>query len=361
MKVLLYITAACLCVLQTFSSDLSDVGVVAYKKSGSKGSGGSSKGGSSSKATSAPGSSKGTYASKSGSSKGTYASKSGSSKGTYAPKSYMPKSSKGTYAPKGSKAPKGTKAPKATTPPETPPPETPPPETEPPVPATDGPTSSFAPTSAPTYPPCIGDTFKSTFSAPVQNVGDKPLKGKFKGTYLSSNTVDLFFSINFGDYVHPGVTLSVGDLVDWSINTDWGNTDSSGAAVSKCRPARVGPHYDPSFACSVDSEHIQIDGQPEPVCIDENNIVSFANDYKCNPTMKIPKKIDRCEVGDLSGKLGQLVVKETAKGFLKLKYKGVDPFFVDQETAFDLSNTLSIVLSLGGTNFMCAEFIPICE
>ena len=141
----MYITVAYLCVLQILPFNLSNVEYTAHKKSGSlKGISTPAKGTSTSKETSAQGSrlslSKGTSAPKS------YMLKSGKS---YMPKSYMPKRTK-SYYPKGTKGLKGTKVPKSA----------------------EAPISTYSSTAVPVVNVtltliCIGNTFKSSFSAPV--------------------------------------------------------------------------------------------------------------------------------------------------------------------------------------------------
>ena len=87
-------------------------------------------------------------------------------------------------------------------------------------------------------------------------------------------------------------------------------------------------HYDPTVMCSEDSEHIIIPAASGrrrleerrlapnvPYCTSDGGDV-LAQDCKCIPTMKNPKKEVRCEYGDLSGKLGQLKVKKRVRMIL---------------------------------------------
>jgi len=289
--------------------------------------------------------------SSSGSSKGSKASNSGSSKGTKAPtggSAKSSKSSKSTKAPEvtvtgtqtasdSPKSGKGTKAPEVTAT----------------ATQTATQTISDAPTSAPTAL-CIGSNFFATFDAPKQSPDDKGMKGSMKGTYLDGNKVDIKLSINFGQRTFNKVKLNEGDLLDWSINTSWENPDTFGWN-NKCRPGRTGKHHDRSVACSSLSEFNE-DG----TCTRPNGRQVKAIDYNC----KSKKADNTCERGDLTGKLGPLVVTSTVNGFPKVTFKGIDKFFLkrkDAEEAEEINEPYSIVISKDGENFICAQFILICD
>jgi len=246
------------------------------------------------------------------------------------------KAVKGTKAPKeptggsakSSKAAKGTKAP-------------------------DAPDATDPPTGSPTAL-CVGSSFFATFDAFKQNPGDKGIKGSLKGTYLDGNKVDIKLSINFGQRTFNKVKLNEGDLLEWSINTKWGNPDVFGIN-NKCRPGRAGKHHDRSVACSSLSEFAD-----EGICTKPNGRKVDTANYVCNPK----KASDTCERGDLSGKNGLLVVTSTKNGFPKVVFKGVDNFFLkrkDAELAEEINEPYSIVISKNGQNFICAQFILICD
>ena len=230
------------------------------------------------------------------------------------------------------------------------------------------------PTAAPTLCP-MSEKFRADFSSPVPNRGNfKPVKGKLIGKYKSNNVVKLKLEINFGNYRFKKANIQEGDFIDWSVNTLWQDNPGSYGWDNKCRPDRTGLHYDPTKMCSEDSEHIidpavsgrrrleerRLQGTPTiPYCASGEGDV-LAQDYKCNPTMKVPKKEMRCEYGDLSGKLGQLEVKKKSKdGTLYVKFKGKDGLF----PTFDVLETRpgwSIVLSKNGARFLCAEMVVKC-
>jgi hypothetical protein len=86
----------------------------------------------------------------------------------------------------------------------------------------------------------------------------------------------------------------------WHIHVRWSARRHS-ASFGQCALRATDNHYDPLFACSPDSEHIDL-----PMC----RAKSAA--YACNPT-NYAKDPRSCEKGDLSGKFGNLVLNEEQK------------------------------------------------
>merc|ERR1711982_201606 len=119
-----------------------------------------------------------------------------------------------------------------------------------------------------------------------------------------------------------------------------------------------------SIACGPSSEHISYvfrSGTPNtPYCIKDDGTTVTAEGYQCKK--KKPK--DTCERGDLSGKLGQLEVKESTNGYPKVVFNGVDEFFPVQHQALtnvDEGTPWSIVISKDGEPFLCAQFNMKCD
>merc|ERR1712085_125421 len=122
-------------------------------------------------------------------------------------------------------------------------------------------------------------------------------------------------------------------------NTMWDNSGKSGWN-NKCREGRTGLHYDPTVACSSLSENLITPSARRrlverrlapkvPYCVQDNGRTVKAEDYACNPK----KKQNTCERGDLSGKLGQLVVIKNSSDKLLVKFKGTDTFFPRKNVA----------------------------
>lgn len=223
--------------------------------------------------------------------------------------------------------------------------------------------SSF-PTSSPTFL-CIGFNFEAKFSSPAAS-GSKGVTGKLKGFYDNKDKATLELKIKFGDFKFNDVKIKEGDLIDWSVNTMWDNPGKSGWN-NKCREGRTGLHYDPTVACSSLSENLITPSARRrlverrlapkvPYCVQDNGRTVKAEDYACNPK----KKQNTCERGDLSGKLGQLVVKKNSSDKLLVKFKGTDTFFPRKNVAEMEDTDWSIVLSKGGNRFLCAQFVLEC-
>ncbi|KAG6616496.1 uncharacterized protein IUM83_13037 [Phytophthora cinnamomi] len=88
----------------------------------------------------------------------------------------------------------------------------------------------------------------------------------------------------------------------WHIHVRWSSRDRS-SSFRECSLAATGNHYDPLFACSPDSEHIDT-----PEC------QARAAKYACNPR-NYAMDPRSCEKGDLSGKFGNLVLNAEQKAF----------------------------------------------
>ncbi|KAH7464921.1 hypothetical protein PRIC1_009762 [Phytophthora ramorum] len=84
------------------------------------------------------------------------------------------------------------------------------------------------------------------------------------------------------------------------IHVRWSSALRS-ASFGQCSLRAAGNHYDPLFACSPDSEHVD-----SPQCR------SKVAKYACNPT-NYAKDPRVCEEGDLSGKFGNLVLNSEHK------------------------------------------------
>jgi len=222
-----------------------------------------------------------------------------------------------------------------------------------------------APTDAPTFL-CVGFNFEARFSSPAPS-GTKGVTGKLKGVYQNKDKATLELKIKFGDFKFNDVKIKENDLIDWSVNTMWDNPGISGWN-NKCRPGRTGLHYDPTVACSSESEYVITPAARRrleerrlapkvPYCIKNNGQTVKTEDYNCKPK----KKQDTCERGDLSGKLGQLLVIKNSKDQLLVKFKGTDNFFPRKNVAEKPETDWSIVLSKGDDRFLCAQFIFECD
>ncbi|GMF42661.1 unnamed protein product [Phytophthora fragariaefolia] len=124
----------------------------------------------------------------------------------------------------------------------------------------------------------------------------------------------------------------------WHIHVRWSSRHSS-ASFGQCLLPATGNHYDPLFACSADSEHIDA-----PQCR------ARATKYSCNPK-SYAKSPSSCEKGDLSGKFGNFMLNAEQKA----SGKWIDQHFpLPSETRPSWSIVLHAVCGNHATRVACA-------
>ncbi|KAG7388997.1 ATP-dependent DNA helicase Q4 [Phytophthora pseudosyringae] len=125
----------------------------------------------------------------------------------------------------------------------------------------------------------------------------------------------------------------------WHIHARWSSRDRS-ASFAQCSLRATGNHYDPLFACSPDSEHVDL-----PRC------KAKSAKYTCNPE-NYAENARLCEKGDLSGKFGNLVLsdEQTVMG------KWTDKYFpLPSENRPNWSIVLHAVCGNHATRIACAK------
>ncbi|KAG3079741.1 hypothetical protein PI124_g6667 [Phytophthora idaei] len=135
--------------------------------------------------------------------------------------------------------------------------------------------------------------------------------------------------------------MCVGPVTEykWHIHVRWASRLRS-TSFGQCSLRATGNHYDPLFACSPDSEHIDL-----PQC------KAKSVKYACNPE-NYARDPRVCEKGDLSGKFGNLVLNDEQK---------VTGTWVDKHAPLPSENrpSWSIVLHAvcdhHATRFACAK------
>lgn len=102
--------------------------------------------------------------------------------------------------------------------------------------------------------------------------------------------------------------LATAPEFQYHIHVDWRhNASRASGAFAECAKSATGNHYDPDFACGPSSEHVG-----SAAC--EGKTAHYA----CSPT-RYATDPSVCEKGDLSGKVGNLVV--AADGFASGEWK----------------------------------------
>ncbi|TYZ67129.1 hypothetical protein PybrP1_011224, partial [[Pythium] brassicae (nom. inval.)] len=97
----------------------------------------------------------------------------------------------------------------------------------------------------------------------------------------------------------------------YHIHVDWQNASRASGSFAECAKSATGNHYDPDFACGPASEHVG-----SAACAEKTP------KYNCSP-VRYAQDPSVCEKGDLSGKVGNLVVGPN--GFASGEWK--DPHF----------------------------------
>lgn len=105
--------------------------------------------------------------------------------------------------------------------------------------------------------------------------------------------------------------LAAAPQFQYHIHVDWKNASRASGSFAECAKSATGNHYDPDFACGPSSEHV---GSAQ--------CASKTPHYHCSP-VRYAQDASVCEKGDLSGKVGNLVVN--ADGFASGEWK--DPHF----------------------------------
>jgi hypothetical protein len=149
-----------------------------------------------------------------------------------------------------------------------------------------------------------------------------------------------------------GITGEITSL-NYHLHQQWTNSLASfGTGATACGEAVTGGHYDPFFACGPAS------GLRPPYA--NTNLCDAAgllkDDYTCSSAYE-NKEYDRCEVGDLSGKMGALSVVD---GKVREKFSN-DPLpalnyqFVSDTTINEADRFASIVFHDGSPRVLCGQ------
>ncbi|KAF0691886.1 Aste57867_16970 [Aphanomyces stellatus] len=129
----------------------------------------------------------------------------------------------------------------------------------------------------------------------------------------------------------------------WHIHTKWTHGDGrSSGVLSHCSLAAAGNHYDPDYACGPNSEYVGT-----------NTCKEITPTYECTPATYAVNPL-ACERGDLSGKLGDMLVD--AHG--KITHSWVDPHYPDlHESTPEWNMMLHAVCGKATPRVVCATGI----
>jgi hypothetical protein len=148
------------------------------------------------------------------------------------------------------------------------------------------------------------------------------------------------------------VTIS---SLNYHLHQQWtdNNTDVAIGGVG-CGPNITGNHYDPFFGCGPAS------GVPTDQCLAIGKAKN-ATRYNCNPAVYGSRAYNECEVGDLSGKNGVILV--TADGRATSTRAIPDPLpviaaqYVTDRTVNKADQFASIVYHIGSPRVLCGKLL----
>jgi len=209
--------------------------------------------------------------------------------------------------------------------------------------------ATSAPTMQPTdWSPQIPGRYCATFN-PDHADG---IAGHF-GLQLHNNTAHYWFHLDFSN--SSSTTCDFASGLDYHIHSTWTASTHSGSGSATCNGA--GGHYDPDLACGSASQEYS------GLCA---AIGRAAAPYNCTPEMYSTGHYYNCEVGDLSGKHGQI---HPVSG--RVFTTGTDsppyvdltpPYLYNYKTVQLFSHAWSsVVFHCGSERIACASFLPARE
>lgn len=159
----------------------------------------------------------------------------------------------------------------------------------------------------------------STYGATIDAAETGGASGAFTYSTNADNQGIYSWSIDFpSDFVFSDDAASGGCTfanvatqgLKYHFHTAWDNSTAYSSNV--CGTATTGTqnHYDPYLACSSASQAIST------LCEDVNRTASFGYVYGCNPSDYSTGSYTLCEVGDISGKFGNMMGVNTSSGGL---------------------------------------------
>jgi hypothetical protein len=148
------------------------------------------------------------------------------------------------------------------------------------------------------------------------------------------------------------VTIS---SLNYHLHQQWTDADADVAIGGiGCGPNITGNHYDPFFGCGPAS------GVPTDQCLAIGKAKN-ATRYNCNPAVYGSRAYNECEVGDLSGKNGVILV--TADGRATSTRAIPDPLpviaaqYVTDRTVNKADQFASIVYHIGSPRVLCGKLL----
>jgi hypothetical protein len=149
-----------------------------------------------------------------------------------------------------------------------------------------------------------------------------------------------------------GIMTPIASL-NYHLHQQWTTSGADfGIGSAGCGPAVTGGHYDPYFGCGPASAvpSMQCDAIDKPTA-----------SYQCTPELYWTNgEHDRCEVGDLSGKTGAIIIPPSGDATAATKD---DPFaalvthYVADRVTTTPNRFASVVFHNGGPRVLCGKLV----
>jgi hypothetical protein len=169
----------------------------------------------------------------------------------------------------------------------------------------------------------------------------------------STGTATYKFEVDTRAFTSP-TSCDFAQGLDWHLHSKWDLDDDSS---TDCGNAGTGPqnHYDPNFACGPASQ------SAGAMCDSMGLISSDGYEYACTQASYQGGNFGMCEVGDLSGKFGD--IKPNGDGIMSsgFLHDPLPPYIVDYAAPNDASHHWESVVfhckSASGARILCAKFL----
>lgn len=151
----------------------------------------------------------------------------------------------------------------------------------------------------------------------------------------------------------------------YHIHTSWTNTTTmASTGGTYCGKPFTGVHYDPSVACSPNSQYTVnpcIPSSTTPCCTQMGR-VSPGYNYTCSPSTYNTGNYSTCERGDLSGKFGAVFPNSngfiTSNGVLVDKLPYFNANYLYAEPTSTMWASMVVHCASSGARVLCGKFSP---
>jgi hypothetical protein len=156
---------------------------------------------------------------------------------------------------------------------------------------------------------------------------------------------------------------NLGELTDtptlsYHLHNQWTSTSANYAITADCASSNAGGHYDPYLGCGPSS------AAGATSCTAIGRVASSGYTYTCNPAAYSAGELDRCEVGDLSGKYGpiQIINSRLRRANTSVRKDPLPALNYHYESSMSSGNTAAVFASVvfhkpDGSRVLCGKLV----